>query len=165
MQQKKLRLLILAALISALCVIGSFIKIPVGTITTAALDSTPAFLSAAFLPPMYGAAVGAIGHIATAYSSGFPFGPLHMMVAVEMAVIIGIFAWMHKKGLHKSKWLFAFIANGMLSALPFAFIISWQFYLGAMPGLVIATAINLVITALLMPVVAKIAMQMKVGNV
>lgn len=163
MQQKKLRLMILTALMSALCVIGSFIKVP-GVITTAALDSTPALLSAAFLPPMYSAAVGAIGHIATGYTSGFPMGPMHILIAVEMTIIVGVFALMHKKGLHKMKWLFALIANGVISPLPFAFIFSWEFYIAAVPGLLVATAINLVICAVLLPIVSKIAVQMKVNN-
>lgn len=150
---------------SALCVIGALIKIPVGTVTSAALDSLPAFLSAAFLPPLYSAAVGAIGHLATAANSGFPFGPLHLMIALEMAIIIGVFAWLHKKQLTVLKWVFAFIANGVLSPLPFAFIMSWPFYFSILPGIVIATAINLVLCAILMPIVSKIAVQMKVGNV
>lgn len=149
---------------SALCVIGGFIKIPVGTITTAALDSTPAFLSAAFLPVGYGAAVGALGHLATAYSSGFPLGPFHVIIAIEMAIIVYVFIWLHKKDMNVAKWIFAFVANGIISPLPFAFIMSWQFYVAAVPGLMIAAAINLAICAILLPVVSKIAQQMKVGN-
>lgn len=48
MDKTKLRFIILTALIAAMCAIGSFIKIPVGVVTTAALDSAPAFISAIF---------------------------------------------------------------------------------------------------------------------
>lgn len=152
MEKTKLRLIILTGLIAAICVIGSFVKVPVGTITTAALDSAPAFISAVFLPPIFAGAAGAMGHIATGLTSGFPLGVFHGIIAIEMFVIVAIFAWMHQKGYRISKWIFALIANGVLSPLPFYFIISPAFYFGSLLGLVVATIVNLIIAAVVMPV-------------
>ena len=156
MEKTKLRLLILTALVAAICVIGGAVKIPVGVITTAALDSAPAFISAAFLPPIFAGAAGAIGHIATGLTSGFPLGVFHILIAIEMFIIIVIFAWMHQKGYNLLKWIFAIVANGIISPLPFYFLISPAFYFGALPGLVVTTIVNLVIAAVVMPVLKNV---------
>lgn len=151
MDKSKLRLLILTALIAAICVIGSFIKVP-GIITTAALDSAPAFISVLFLPPLFAGASGALGHIATGLTSGFPLGVFHLIIAIEMFVIIAIFAVMHRKGFHISKWIFAVIGNGIIAPLPFYFLISPAFYIGSIASLTVATLINCVIALIVIPV-------------
>jgi len=157
----KLKLVILTALISAMCVLGSFIKIP-SVITTVALDSAPAFISAAFLPPMFAGMVGALGHVATGLTSGFPLGPLHILIAVEMLVIVYMFALLHQKGHHRLKWVFALLANGVISAVPLIFIFSFEFAIAAVPGLFIGTLINLIVCAIVMPVVIKAVSRVKV---
>lgn len=155
MKKGKLQLMVLTALISAMCVIGSFIKIP-GFITTAALDSAAAFISAAFLPPLYSGFVGLIGHLATALTSGFPLGPFHLLVAVEMFIIVYVFNILHKRGDNVLKWMFLIIANGVLSALPFAFILSPAFYISSLPSLIIATVINAIVAMILIPVLSNV---------
>lgn len=152
MDKKKLRLLILTALIAAICVIGSFIKIPVGVIATAALDSAPALISAVFLPPVFAGAAGALGHIATGLTSGFPLGVFHLIIAVEMFLIVSAFAWLHQQGKSIIKWVFVIIANGIISPLPFYFLISPEFYIASLPSLLIATIVNVVIAIVVMPV-------------
>lgn len=57
----KLRIITLTAMVSALCAVGAMIKIPVG-VTSAALDSAPAFLGAVFLPAPAAGIAAAIGH-------------------------------------------------------------------------------------------------------
>ena len=155
MDSKKLRLLILTALVSGLCVIGSFIKVP-GFITTAALDSAPAFLSVLFLPPLYSGFAAGIGHIATGLVSGMPLGAFHAIIAVEMFILVVIFNVLHTKGYRVLKWVFLLIANGVLSPLPFYFLVSPAFYIGSVPSLLIATAINMVIVMIVMPVLKQI---------
>lgn len=155
MDRQKLKLLILTALIGALCVVGSWIKIP-GPISTAALDSAPAFLSVLFLPPLYSGFAGLIGHFATAYSGGMPLGPLHIIVAIEMFIIVYIFNVMHRKNWHITKWLFLIVANGVLAPLPFYFIISPAYFFGALPFILSATVINVVIVLLLIPFIQPI---------
>lgn len=164
MEKTKLRFMVLTALIAAICVIGSFIKVP-GVITTAALDSAPAFISVAFLPPVFSGIAGALGHLATALTSGFPSGPFHLIIAVEMFIIVYIFNILHKKGFKILKWVFLIIGNGVLSALPFYFLISPAFFIGAVPSLVIATLINAVITMVALPIVSKAFIERKVSNI
>ena len=75
--------LVLSALFIALSLVGSYLKI-FGTI---AFDSLPAFLASLLLGPIYGAAIGFLGHIFSALSSGFPLTmPIHIVVAAAMAI-------------------------------------------------------------------------------
>lgn len=156
-----LTLVVLTALIGALCAIGSFIKVP-GFITTAALDSAPAFISVVFLPPLYSGFAGAIGHFATAFTSGFPFGPLHILIAVEMFVIVLVFNLLHRHHFKILKWVFLIGANGILSALPFYFLISPSFFIGVLPSLIIATLLNGMITWITMPILNKVLTRRRV---
>lgn len=164
MEKSKLKLMILTALVAAICVIGSFIKVP-GFMTTAALDSAPAFISVAFLPPLFSGVAGALGHLATALTSGFPLGPFHLIIAVEMLIIISIFNILHKKGYKFVKWIFLILGNGVFAGLPFYFLISPAFFIGAVPSLVIGTVINAMITALALPVMEKVISERKVSNI
>lgn len=72
---------------------------------------------------------------------------------------------LHKKGFNIIKWLFLIVANGILSAIPFYFIISPAFFIGAVPNLLVATVINAVISMLAMPIIAKVFNERKVSNV
>jgi len=75
--------LVITALFIALSFVGANIKV-FGTI---AFDSLPGFLAALILGPAYGAAIGFLGHICTALTSGFPLSiPLHIVIALAMAV-------------------------------------------------------------------------------
>ena len=163
MDKTTLRFLILTALIAAICVIGSFLNVPVGIVATAALDSAPAFISAIFLPPVFAGAAGALGHIATGLTSGFPLGILHILIAAEMFVIVAIFAIMHQKGLHIFKWLFVVIANGVIAPIPFYFIISPAFYIGSIASLTIATAVNCLIAIIVMPVLKTVVQRVGIN--
>lgn len=164
MTTSALRLMILTALVAAICVIGSFIKVP-GFITTAALDSAPAFISVAFLPPLYSGFAASLGHLATALTSGFPSGPFHILIAFEMLIITYVFNVLHKKGFKIMKWVVLIVGNGVLSAIPFYFLISPAFFIGAVPSLLIATIINAVITMIALPVMEKVFSGRKVSNV
>lgn len=163
MKNNQLKIMVLTALTAAICVIGSLIKVP-GFITTAALDSAPAFLSVIFLPPLYSGIAGGLGHLATALTSGFPLGPFHLLIAIEMFIIVLLFNLLHKKGLKLLKWIFLIVANGVLSPLPFYFIISPEFYVASFPSLIVATIINVVVVMVLMPVLGKIVLHRKATN-
>ncbi|PYF03069.1 ECF transporter S component [Ureibacillus chungkukjangi] len=163
MSTSKLRLMILTALVAAICVIGSFIKVP-GILTTAALDSAPAFISVAFLPPLFSGIAGALGHLATALTSGFPSGPFHILIAFEMLIVTAVFNILHKKGYKILKWIFLILGNGVLAAIPFYFLISPAFFIAAVPSLLIATIINALITAIVLPIMGKVFSEGKVSN-
>lgn len=146
----QLKRLTLAAFFVALCVIGGLIKIPSG-IGSLALDTVPALISVAFLPPIFSGVVGMLGHMASAMNSGFMLGPLHVLVALEMFVIVIVFARLHKAGRNLTKWIFFIVANGLIAPLPFYFLISPAFFLGAVPFLLLATIVNAIVAAVVMP--------------
>ena len=131
------------------------IKVPT-FISTAALDSAPAFLAVVFLSPILAGAAGLIGHFITALTSGFPLGPLHIIIAVEMLIVVWVFGVMHKKGMHFWKWPVALVLNGIIAPLPFYFIISPAFFWGVLGSILMATVINLIIVAVVMPILSKV---------
>lgn len=155
MNRQKLMSLTLTAMVAAICAVGAVIKIP-SFVSTAALDSAPAFLSVAFLSPILAGVAGLIGHFITALTSGFPLGPLHLIIAVEMFIVVWIFGVMHKKGMHFWKWPVALILNGVIAPLPFYFIISPAFFWGSLASIFMATVINLMIVAVVMPILSKV---------
>lgn len=159
MTKANLRYLVLTALLAALCAIGGLVKIPVSATASAALDSAPALLAAFVLPPIYAGFTGALGHIATAVSSGMPLGPLHAIIALEMFVIVLVFAYLHKKGFDKIKWLWMLVANGVLATLPFYFLISPAFFIAAVPNLLLATAVNIVVAWLCAPLLQRMKVE------
>lgn len=151
----KVKHLTLAAMFAALSAIGGLVKIPLG-IGTTALDSAPALVAVAFLSPPLAGVAAFIGHIASALYVGFPLGPFHMFIGLEMMVIVYIFARMYRANLGVSKWLFVIVANGLLSPLPFYFLVSPAFFIGVLPGIFIATVFNAVIAAVVLPALKKI---------
>lgn len=155
MERQKLRKLILTAMVAAICAVGAMIKVP-AFISTAALDSAPAFLGVVFLSPILAGVAGLIGHFITALTSGFPLGPLHIIIAVEMLIVVWVFGVMHKKGMYFWKWPVALVLNGIVAPLPFYFIISPAFFWGALGSILMATVINLIIVAVVMPVLSKV---------
>ena len=71
------------ALLISLCAIGGQIHFGVYSI---GFDSSPAFVGALMLGPVAGVVLGALGHIATAASTGFPLSvPIHVAIAIIMA--------------------------------------------------------------------------------
>ena len=156
----KLRLLTLAAMFAALCAIEAFIKVPVG-IGSAALDTVPALISVSFLPPIYAGAVSLIGHLSSSLYAGFPLGPLHLIIAAEMFVILFVYTKLHKAGHHAWKWIFFIFANSVLATLPFYWIISPAFFAAALPGITLATILNASIAMIVSPVVERVMKRMK----
>jgi len=152
----KLRKMTLTALFAALCAVGGFIKIPSG-VGSLALDTVPALLAASFLPPVFVGFASMTGHLASAMYAGFPLGPFHILIAIEMMIILYVFARLHKAGRHISKWVFFIIANGLLAPLPFYFFVSPAFFVGVVPAIVLATVINAVVAAVVMPALSKAA--------
>ncbi|WP_446936485.1 ECF transporter S component [Lysinibacillus fusiformis] len=163
MDRQKLMKWILTAMVAAICAVGAAIKVP-AFISTAALDSAPAFLGVVFLSPLLAGVAGVIGHFISALTAGFPLGPLHVIIAIEMFIVVWIFGVMHKKGMHVWKWPVALILNGIVAPLPFYFIISPAFFWGALASIFIATAINLMIVAVVMPILSKVFVR-KAGRV
>lgn len=90
----RLKRLVLAAMLLALCVIGANIKI-MGSV---AFDSAPAFLGAILLGPVFGAFLGVFGHLTSAALAGFPLTlPIHLIIAAAMGVCMFVFGWIRQR--------------------------------------------------------------------
>lgn len=138
------------AIFIALSAVGAMIKIP-SPIGSIALDSFPALLAAVILGPVSGAIVAGLGHIISAFIGGMTLGPFHFLIMVEMAVLTWMFSILYINGKKAGAFLLFFISNAFVLALPFAFLISPGFYTLLVPGLTVATAVNVVLAVLLLP--------------
>ncbi|WP_283679386.1 ECF transporter S component [Lentilactobacillus sp. Marseille-Q4993] len=143
----KIKRIVLAALLLATCVVGANIKIA-GSI---ALDSAAAFIGAIVLGPVDGAVLGFFGHMISALLSGFPLTlPVHLIIAVMMAVCMFIFALIRQK-LGKRKMgavifsdIVGYLINVPLELLLLYPILKQGVYAFFIP-LTLATVVNLVI--------------------
>lgn len=151
MSRRKISLL---AVFIGLSVVGSSIKIP-AIIGSVALDTFPALLAAAFLGGGAGAVVAGLGHMISAFLGGMPMGPLHIVVAVEMAILAFLFAYTWKKRWLASS-LFVF-GNTILAPMPFIFLYDWAFYIALVPSLLIGSIVNTVVALLLIPRIFHVA--------
>lgn len=98
----------------ALSAVGALIKIS-GTI---ALDSMPGFFAALFLGPSIGAVVGALGHLLTAATSGFPLSlPMHLFLMVVMAFVIYVFGITYRRFGSIPAFIVGVVLNGPFAAL------------------------------------------------
>lgn len=98
----KTKKLVIAALLIALCFIGSYVEI----FSTIAFDSMPGFLGTLVLGPVYGAIIGAIGHFLTAFLRGFPQTlPVHIIIMFAMAFTMVAFGHVYKYFEAKNKKL------------------------------------------------------------
>ncbi|MCM8710056.1 ECF transporter S component [Clostridium sp. SYSU_GA19001] len=104
----KTRKLSITALFIALSLIGANIKIA-GSI---AFDSMPGFLGALTLGPVFGALIGAIGHLLTAATSGFPLSlPVHLIVMINMALTMYMFGVIYKVLSKVNKYAALIVSN------------------------------------------------------
>lgn len=105
------RLVVLSLFISISAILSN-IKI----FSTVALDSMPAFLAAMLLSPIAGAIVGAVGHLLSAFTSGFPLTlPMHIFIALQMFSIVWIFGVLYKKSSHTIAICIAILLNGPIA--------------------------------------------------
>jgi uncharacterized membrane protein len=151
----KTRILALTVACIGLSVIGAFIKIP-AVIGSVALDSAPALVAAVLLGPFLGGAVGAAGHIVSAMLSGFPLGPAHLLIGIEMFFLVAGFGFLAQKKQKAMAFLFFFVGNAIVAPLPFIWMMGMPFYIGIVPSLLIAAAVNLIIAALVSPRLMKL---------
>lgn len=134
----------------ALSAVGAMIKLP-SPIGSVALDSFPALLAGVVLGPITGAIVGGLGHIISAVMGGMPLGPFHFLIMIEMAVLVWMFSYLHEHGKKISAFIFFFLGNAFILAVPFAFLISTKFYAFMVPSLTAASALNVILGVLLIP--------------
>jgi riboflavin transporter FmnP len=140
----KSRMLSLLALFSALSAVGAAIKIP-AIVGSVAFDVFPALLAAALLGSGAGAMVGALGHLLSALIAGFPLGPMHVLIAIEMSLLVFIFGVLYKKNNKGTASILFILTNAFAAPLPFMFIMNKAFYIALVPSLLIGSIINTVI--------------------
>lgn len=138
------------ALFTALSVAGSMIKVP-GPISSIALDSFPALIGAVLLGPAAGALISAMGHMASALLSGFPMGPLHGIVAAEMAAVVWMFGAMYRADWKRSALPVFVFLNGVILPAVFIPFLGQAFYVSTVPALTIAAAFNGIAAYMLLP--------------
>lgn len=137
------------AMLTALSVVGAMIKIP-AIVGSVALDVFPALLAAVLFGASAGAVVGAFGHLLSALAGGFPLGPMHFLIAVEMAVLVWVFGRLYRNNKWIASTLFI-IGNTFVAPIPFIFLMNIGFYLGIVPSLLIGSIINTVIALVAIP--------------
>lgn len=142
------------ALFVALSVVGGMIKVP-APISSVALDSFPALIAAVLLGPAAGALVGAFGHLVSALIGGLPLGPLHVVVALEMAAAVWIFGKLYVSGRKLVAVAVFILFNGFVSPAPFILLMGLPFYIGVVPGITVAAIFNGVLAAVLIPRLAQ----------
>ncbi|MGH3655730.1 MAG: ECF transporter S component [Micromonosporaceae bacterium] len=136
------------AILVALSAVGAFIKIPSPT-GTIALDSAPGFLAAAAFSPGEGAIVGALGHLISAVTTGFPLGlPIHLLVAAEMAVFVWVFGVVARK---VNIWVAIAVGiflNGVVGAAIMILFGGLGMFWALLLPLTVGSAINIIIAVL-----------------
>ena len=136
----------LCGLFIALSVAGAFIK-PFGN--SIAFDSLPAFLAASMLGPAAGAITGLLGHLISSAIAGFPATlPIHLIIAVEMAVIMVIYSLMARKLNIIIAAVTAVILNGPVATAVFIPILGKGFFLAMVGPLTLVAAINVLLAVL-----------------
>jgi len=143
------RKLVVTALLIAMSAVGGFIKIPSPT-GTVAFDSLPGYLAAALLGGWGGAAVGAFGHMLSAWTVAFPLSfPLHLFIAGQMAVCVTVFGYLFRKGQRVLAVIAAVLLNGVVAPAALIPILGTGFFAAMLLPLIVASAINIVLAALL----------------
>lgn len=138
------------AMFTALSAVGAMIKVP-AIVSSVALDAFPALLAAALLGGRSGAIVGGVGHLLSALIGGFPLGAMHLVIAVEMAVIVWIFGFLYKLNKKFLAGLVFIIGNSIVAPLPFILLMNIGFYMSIVPSLLIGSIINLVVFFIVVP--------------
>jgi len=136
------------AIFIALSAVGAMIKIPspAGTI---GLDSAPGYFSALAFGSVEGISVIFIGHLLTSGIIGFPLGlPLHIFIAIQMALWAVIFRWVTKKFGIIPGSVIAVLLNGVVSAFTLVFVGGIGAALGVMPFLIAGSIMNVMIASI-----------------
>ncbi len=144
------------AIFSALSVVGSFIKIP-SPVGSLAFDSFPGFFVALFFGPAEGALVSGLGHLATAATSGFPLGVLHIPIAFGMALAAAAIGLLNR--IHKSLGVVIALSAGVAfnTIIVFPLVpwlaedinVGWLIAIGYAPFLFVAATLNAIVAGII----------------
>ncbi|NLW40056.1 MAG: ECF transporter S component [Tissierellia bacterium] len=138
--------LTLVSMLIALSAVGAMVKL----FNTVALDSTPGYFAALYLGAWYGAIVISLGHLLTAFTSGFPLGIfIHIYIAIQMAIYACLFRYCYERFNSLVGILAATLLNGPLAALLLVPIFGWGFFLGWSLPLSFGSFVNIFLAALI----------------
>lgn len=143
----KTQKLVLVSLFIALSFLAGYIKF-FGSI---ALDSFPAFLGTLLLGPTYGMIIALLGHLFSAFLSGFPLTlPVHLIVGVMMMLTMFVYGSFRQKYSDNmisvvTSDLIALVFNTVISSLPLIPILGFNLILAMMIPLVAASIVNILV--------------------
>lgn len=144
------RHLSLITIFIALSVVGAMIKIP-AIIGSVALDIFPSLVAVVLIGNIPGMIVASIGHLISALLGGIPLGPLHILVAFEMALIVLIFNIFYRKNKKIFAVVIFVILNGIIAPLPFIMLFSLPFYIALVPSLIVGSILNVILGIIFIP--------------
>lgn len=139
--------LVKVALLTALSVIGSYLKFP-GPVGSIALDSLPGFLGAVLLGGKGGALILVLGHFLSALNSGFPLGPIHILIAFIMGSCGFIFSYLMQKNIYLAVAITTFV-NGAVSAALLIPFFGIPFFYSTAPVLTVASLANIILAVVI----------------
>jgi uncharacterized membrane protein len=145
----KVNILCLMGVFIALSAVGAVIKVPSPS-GTVAFDSAPGFLAALFLGPAYGALSAALGHLFTGFFAGFPLTlPIHAIISLEMAACAAVFGLVGRSHLTTAV-IIASLLNGLVAPALFILLPGYglSFFMAMVGPLVVASAVNIIVSAL-----------------
>ncbi|MBF9017953.1 MULTISPECIES: ECF transporter S component [unclassified Oceanispirochaeta] len=135
------------AIFIALSAVGAMIKIP-SPIGSVGLDSVPGFFCALAFGGIEGAIVISIGHILSAAFVGFPLTlPIHLAIAITMAVWAFLYRLLSKLNIILAI-VVTVLLNGFVSGLLLLLLGGWGLYIGTVPFLLVASAVNVILSAI-----------------
>lgn len=139
------------AIFIALSAVGAMIKIP-SPIGSIGLDSAPGYFCALAFGGVEGAIIIAIGHLLSAAVVGFPLSiPIHLGVAVCMAIWAVIFRFIGKRGsiiMIAVAVIAASLLNSFVTGLLLIPVGGWGLYIVNIIPLLVASAVNTIISAI-----------------
>ncbi|MGP7819093.1 ECF transporter S component [Niallia sp. 01092] len=157
MNGKKISIL---ALFIALSAVGAYIKIP-AHVGSVALDSFPSLIAGVLLGGISGGIVAGVGHLLSALIIGFPLGPFHFIISVEMSLLICLFSYIYRSGKKYFAYAVFIIVNSIILPIPFLFLINKGFYTMIIPSLLIGAVINAAAAYVLIPRLQSISLWRK----
>ncbi|MFD1851599.1 hypothetical protein [Oceanobacillus bengalensis] len=87
----------------------------------------------------------------SALTGGMPLGSLHFIIALEMALLVFIFAMLFRRGKKRLASILFVIGNAFVSPIPFIYLFDLTFYFALLPSLFIGSLLNTAIAWVVTP--------------
>ncbi|SHK44386.1 ECF transporter S component [Paramaledivibacter caminithermalis] len=143
--------LVLIAMFISLSFIGAYIPIP-SPVGTLGLDSMSGYLAGLLLGSLEGGLIAFIGHLIIAVNKGFYLtAPVHLIVAFMMLVSVYLYGFTYRRTNIFTAAFVGILLNGVVSPLVLLLFpqFGWSFFLGTLPFLLTASALNVILSILI----------------